>query len=352
MTIFDTDKEKRQTSMTDKDNYRPLLHTDYKPLNTLIPLNAPLRFGCALTTRCNFKCAFCYHANNQYTPRKVRDMPLDLVEKIANDFYEFDEIVPVADISQNGEPLLYPHLEEAITMLKNTGKMKVVRIITNGSLLFPEKAESLLNSGLDELIISINGLDDEQYRSIVNANIKFDDIYNNVKYFYSIRGNCHIHVKMIGNYFSDDDQKRFLDTFSPISDSIFIDKAVNQWIGLQIPSPPYGRDEGVNRFNRCYKVDEDSLQVCSAPFYFLRIHPSGITSCCLGDWAAGMSLGNVNDMSLKDIWTGVLFQDLRKAQLTRNNIPEQCKQCHYYELTTSEDITPYRDALIKKCGFD
>jgi len=277
-------------------------------------------------------------------------MPFSLVEKIAKDIYEFENPIAVADVSQNGEPLLYPNLPEAIKLIKDTQKVKSIRIITNGSLLSPKKAEELISVGLNQVMVSINGLSDQQYRTVVHANVKFDTIYNNVKYLYSIRQDCHIHVKTIANYFSEDEQKKFLELFSPISDSIFIDKAVNQWIGVQLPTPPYGREEGVNRFNKHFDL-ETELPVCSAPFYFLRIHPNGQTSVCFGDWEAAMSMGNVNNMSLKEIWNGKELAGLRKAQLTRSGIPSQCNKCHYYELSTSEDLTPYSEELIEKFGF-
>ena len=338
--------------MANKEHFRPLVSTDYQPLHTLLPLSSPLRLGMGFTTRCNFRCEYCYlySADKEKIPHAI-NMPFSLVEKIVGDICKFDNPISVADVSQNGEPLLYPYLAEAIKLIKDTRKVKSIRIITNGSLIFPEKAEKLIDAGLNQIMVSINGLNDQQYKKYVHANVKFNTVYENLKYLYSIRQECHIHVKLIANYFSENEQKLFLEIFSPISDSIFIDKAVNQWIGVQLPTPPYGREEGVDRFNKHFNVD-CALPVCPAPFYFLRIHPNGKTSVCLGDWEAAMSLGNVNNMSLKEIWHGKALADLRKAQLTRCNIPSQCDKCHYYELTTSEDLTPYSEMLIKKYGFN
>ena len=339
--------------MPTDNNFRPLISTDYKPLHTLLPLSSPLRLGMGFTTRCNFRCEFCYlySADKQKIPA-AKDMPLELVEKVAEDICEFENPIPVADVSQNGEPLLYANLVEAIKLVKGTQKVKSIRIITNGSLIFPKKAEALIKAGLDQVMVSINGLSDDQYKKVVHTNVKFNKIYENVKYLYSIRQDCHIHVKIIANYFSEDEQKRFLELFSPISNSIHIDKAVNQWIGLQLTPPPYGREEGIDRFNKKFGcIDKNSLPVCPAPFYFLRIHPSGKTSVCLGDWEAAMSLGDINNMSLKEIWNGNELTALRKAQLTRHNIPSQCDKCYYYELATSEDLTPYSKELIETYGF-
>ena len=92
--------------------------------------------------------------------------------------------------------------------------------------------------------------------------------------------------------------------------------------------------------------------ICSAPFYFLRFHPSGIASVCLGDWEAAMSVGNLNKESVKEIWNGEKLANLRRAQLLRYNIPEQCGKCYYYELATGEDLTPYTDELLKKYSLE
>lgn len=346
---------RNEESMELKENYRPLVSTDYKPLHTLLPLSSPLRLGIGLTTRCNFRCEFCYlySADKARIPPQI-DMPLALVEKCAENLCEFEQPISVADLSQNGEPLLYRDLATAIRLFKSTNKVKSIRIITNGSLLSPQKAEELLDAGLDQVMVSINGMSDKQYRKVVNVPVKFDTIYKNIEHLYAIKGNCHIHAKIIGNYFSAEEQQKFLDVFSPIVDSIHIDQAVNQWIGLQLPSPPYGRNEGVNRFNKEFEPvdDKSNLPMCNAPFYFLRIHPSGIASVCLGDWEAAMSLGDINNMSLKEVWNGKRLSQLRNAQLSGYDIPRQCTECHYYELMTGEDLTPFKEKLIQKYGYN
>lgn len=339
--------------MEQKGNYRPFVSVDYKPLHALLPLSSPLRLGIGLTTRCNFRCEFCYLYSVDKTKLPIQtDMPFELVEKIAESLSEFDVPISVADVSQNGEPLLYPHLAEAIKLFKSTNKVKSIRIITNASLLSPQKAEELLNAGLNQVMVSINGMNDEQYKRIANTNIRFDAIYENIKYLHSIQGNCHIHAKIIGNYFSAEEQQKFLDLFSPIVNSIHIDEAVNQWIGLELPNPPYGRKEGINRFNVSFNASDKSvLPMCNAPFYFLRVHPNGVVSVCLGDWEAAMSLGDVNYMSLKEIWNGESITTLRKAHLSGNGIPPQCSECHYYELMTGEDLTPFKMDIIEKYGY-
>ncbi len=342
--------------MKQNDKYRPFVSTDYKPLHTLLPLKSPLRLGIGFTTRCNFKCVFCYlNTVEKSKLQKITDMPLKLVEKIAKDLGELDEQISVADVSQNGESLLYKELPTAIKLLNDTKKIGAIRIITNASLLTPQKTEQLIDAGLKQVMVSINGLSDEQYQSVTHTKVKFSKILENVKHLFLISRKdkkCHIHIKCIANYFSEDEQNKFLEIFSPYADSIHIDKVVNQWIGLQLTPPPYERKENIDRFNKNIDLDLQNKPICSAPFYFLRFHPSGIASVCLGDWEAAMSVGNVNKESVKEIWNGEKLANLRRAQLLRHNIPEQCDKCYYYELATGEGLTPYTNELLKKYSLE
>ena len=251
-------------------------------------------------------------------------------------------------------PLLYKELPAAIKLLNDTKKIDSIRIITNASLLSPKKSEALIDAGLKQVMVSINGLSDEQYQSVTHVKVNFNKIVENVKHLFSASRDgkkCHVHVKCIGNYFSDDEQKRFLEIFSPYADSIHIDKVVNQWIGLDLPEPPYGREKDIDRFNKHFDADLQNKPMCAAPFYFLRFHPSGVASVCLGDWEAAMSIGNVNTQSVKEIWDGEALADLRRAQLLQTNLPKQCGKCSYYALMTAEDLTPYRDEILRKYCF-
>jgi len=340
--------------MNQNDKYRPLVSTNYKPLHTILPLKSPLRLGISFTTRCNFSCDFCYINNADKSKlQKITDMPFSLVEKIAKDIEELDENIPVVDLSLNGEPLMYKELPAAIKLLNDTKKIDSIRIITNVSLLTPSKAEQLIDAGLKQVMVSINGINDEQYQAVTNAKVKFSTILENVKHLFSIsRNRCHVHIKCIGDYFSEDEQKKFLEIFSPYADSIYIDRAVNQWIGLELSPPPYGHDKNVDRFNKTINFDPKNKPICTAPFYFLRLHPSGLASVCFGDWEAAMSIGDVNTESVKEIWNGKKLADLRKAQLSGCNVPDQCDKCYYYELTTGEDLAPYSEDLLKKYSLE
>lgn len=103
---------------------------------------APIYVRIKPTNRCNQNCYYCHYKNpylelDQYNPMDEisRDKMLDVIR-------DFKEIgVKAVTFSGGGEPLLYPHIEEAMQAVLDVGID--LSIITNGSLLTGNKAELL-----------------------------------------------------------------------------------------------------------------------------------------------------------------------------------------------------------------
>jgi sulfatase maturation enzyme AslB (radical SAM superfamily) len=233
----------------DMANYSAfVIDKERKPLHTLLPLKSPLAIVIDVSSICNLRCYFCYHCYSK--PQQKDDnpfMPLKLFEKITDDLRSFEEPINVITVGgQDGEPLLNPDFCRYIKILKESKTAKKVKTNTNATTLTFDLSEKLIETGIDIISISINGVDNESYCRIVNRNINFDLIRKNVEYLYSIKEKCHIHIKCIGDCFSDKEKKKFMEIFSPFSDTIFIDNMVNQWNNISLP---VNDNEDVHRFN-------------------------------------------------------------------------------------------------------
>lgn len=80
------------------------------------------------------------------------NMPLDLIKKIIDQTAQF---YPKAKIGYAfTEPLVYPHLEESLSHAKSKN---LKTSITTNALTLKQNAEKLVNSGLTELYISLDG---------------------------------------------------------------------------------------------------------------------------------------------------------------------------------------------------
>ena len=117
------------------------------------------RIHIELTNVCNFKCQFCPDAVME---RKRGKMELHLLRKILNEISHFPKS-PTVLFHVLGEPLLYPHVFEAISLAVELGLN--LELITNGSTLhlFPKNIQQLINSGIPKVTISLQTPDKDTF---------------------------------------------------------------------------------------------------------------------------------------------------------------------------------------------
>lgn len=106
-----------------------------------------------LNNNCNLSCIMCPRKN---LTRKVQNLSWDVYKKIIDEAAE----LKISDIKLFlfGEPLLYPKLIEAIKYAKSKD-LQHVDFSTNGQLMNKNKARELVNSGVDLINFSIDGID-------------------------------------------------------------------------------------------------------------------------------------------------------------------------------------------------
>ncbi|HEV8661405.1 MAG TPA: GTP 3',8-cyclase MoaA [Thermoanaerobaculia bacterium] len=135
------------------------------PLDTLGRPLHDLRIS--VTDRCNFRCVYCM-------PREVfgrdfafahRDQLLTF-EEIARLARSFARLGVEKIRLTGGEPLIRRDIERLIEMLARVKGINDITLTTNGSLLTREKARALKDAGLDRITISLDSLDDEEFRRL------------------------------------------------------------------------------------------------------------------------------------------------------------------------------------------
>ncbi len=102
-----------------------------------------------LTSRCNVACSYC--DVNRDLGRPATDLPLERLERLLDDTPGLTTLLPF----QWGEPLLYPHLDEAIALATARGIRSY--LTTNGTLLDAARFERLAAAGLTRLTVSLDG---------------------------------------------------------------------------------------------------------------------------------------------------------------------------------------------------
>ena len=134
-----------------------------KPLHEMLPLSQPLRIEIDPADICNFKCDFCFQKIDKDFNGRV--MPVEIFEEILSQLKQFDEPIKKVYLYALGEPLLNKNVPYFIKRLKEENVAETVAITTNGTMLTHELSEQLINNGLDQLSISVNGLCDDDFAS-------------------------------------------------------------------------------------------------------------------------------------------------------------------------------------------
>lgn len=318
---------------------------NYEPLHERIPLSTPYSILVDASSLCNFKCFFCPMSSkkNSETSRRVPGvMKLDLFKKIIDDIAEFDLPIKMLELGMHGEPFVNPHLGDMVAYAKGKPYFNRVSLVSNGSLLTRERAIPVIEAGLDQLDISVNGTSDEHFYQVTGTRVKFEEYVRNIKYVFEHRQGCVLTTKAMSECLREEQKQVFMETFSPICDQIFLEHLVPYWPDHDIEWPEVEHtmlDEEVSH----------ASEVCPFIFYKMRITSDGKAILCSADWDHKLVLGDLQQQSIKEIWeSDRLFEyQLKFLRLERREIPF-CSKCEMFRYTQLVHLDPYREEILKR----
>jgi len=127
-------------------------------------ISLPILSEVALTYTCNIRCQFCYADCTQ----KEVESQLDTGGfKRILDIIRYDAEVPSVSFT-GGEPTTYRDLTELIRYASENNKMRV-NLITNGTLITPQKAKEFAEVGLSSAQVSIESAIDREHDAITGV---------------------------------------------------------------------------------------------------------------------------------------------------------------------------------------
>lgn len=319
-------------------------------LEKVIPLGTPFTIFIDPSSGCNFQCKFCPTGDKKLIKqnnRKIMQMNLPLFKKIIDDVNTFDLPIKILRLHKEGEPLLNKNLPEMIKYAKASKNILKVDTTTNASLLTKDLSLKIINAGLDRINISIEGINKKQYKDIANYNIDIEKLIENIDFFYKNKKQCEVSIKIPSNWLEKADKKYFFDTFSNISDLIFIENISNCWPNYEIQDIKINQDIGVFGDK---KVD---LKICPYIFYSMIVNSDGTVSACCVDWQRKLILGDTKKDNLKNIWLG---KNLRRLQIThlKGNRKKHpiCGNCYLAESCSGDNIDSFASDILKKIKND
>lgn len=167
------------------------------------PVNSR-RFGMSLgidlspsAKQCNFDCLYCELAPSATVEEQTLVVSVD---KIINELKKhLNDKIDVITLTANGEPTLYPYLNELIHEIKKIKRDTQTLILTNSATLVNEKVfNSLLK--LDQVKLSLDAVSEDIFKKIdrPHSSIKIEDVVQKVIDFSKIyKGKLFIEILFV-----------------------------------------------------------------------------------------------------------------------------------------------------------
>ena len=264
----------------------------------------PIHMDFELTSRCQLKCPMCFRQHRNVD--KQDDMQLKMFKNIIN---EISGKVYSIKFTGRGEPLMNKNFSSFMNILKekNFGE---VGIITNGLLMTQDLMHDIIDSGIDVVSFSIDGLKNE-YETI-RAPGKYEDIFSIVSRLKRLREQKGKHKPLIriqSVKMKPEEENAYLDIWKPVSDDILF---------------LYFKD---------YASEAQYTQMtdytCPLPFQRMMVHFDGTVPMCINDEYEANIMGNIKNETVMSVWQGKRFKEARSIQKQGIRIEkyENCKSC-------------------------
>jgi len=310
-----------------------------------------------VTNRCNLLCETCPRTFEELEP--PADLSWELFTKIV------DQVPNIARVVLHGvgEPMLVRDLPRMIRYLKARGTY--VLFNTNGTLLQAKKHRELIETGLDELRVSLDAADAKTFLAVRGKNF-FDRIVRNVQGFTALQRELGIERPRVSLWLTGlketiDQLPAFVRLAATMRvKEVYLQRLVYDPTGFGMARPESSLFEQVRereghaiaeaqRLGAELGVDIDasgatepglSLQraadekpwsACRRPWSLMYFTAHGrALPCCIAPFSArgyaSYTLGDATQETLREIWNGAAYRDFRAALLT-DAPPAPCANC-------------------------
>ena len=275
--------------------------------------NFPLFIDIEVTSMCNLKCPFC---STTYRDRFIDKgfISFDVVKKIidegvANGLYG-------VKFNYRGEPLLHKDICRFVKYAKDSGLIDVY-FNTNAMLLDEDMARMLIEAGLDRVSISAEGYTRKLYEKY-RVGAKFERVLSNTNNLQKQKkkiGVTHPQVRVQTVLLDDikndiEGYKRF---WSGIADEVaFLDykEMKTRKKGLRFP------------------------WACPQIWQRMQVWWDGTIVPCNHDDDAGLKLGNIKEITIKEAWNSDFLNGAREKH--KNGLAHELQSCDGCYLRDSE----------------
>ena len=280
--------------------------------------------------------------NQSITQRDASHMSHETFTKIVDQIGDFEQTIKVLELGMHGEPFANPDLAKNVKYAKDKGYFNRITVVTNGSLLTPNRSIPVIEAGIDQIDISLNGTSSEQFKEITNTKVNFEKFVANLAHLFERKGQCTITIKMMAESLTEDQKQIFFETFSPITDQIFLEHLVPYWNDAI--------DHEDWKIGDKTMLDEEvhhNSEVCPFPFYKMRITSDAKVLLCSADWDHLRPIGDLREQTVKEVWESDTLRSIQMKFLNNQRSElDGCSTCENFRYTQLVHLDPYREQIL------
>jgi radical SAM protein with 4Fe4S-binding SPASM domain len=287
-------------------------------------LQGPFNLVLETSNFCPARCSMCPHSSMK-RQKGVMDNGVfsKIIERVKRENLPLNKVF----FSGLGEPLTDLDIVSRIGVFKQLGF--AIKLYTNAFLLTEQISRQLKDLGLDEMNISFNGANPEQYQEIMG--LDFQRTKENIEKLLQIRAQNQNHkpVIQISSVLVRENEKdinQHLKNWQDKVESVTVSLA-HEWGG------------GVKIKPKIKKMGQKSKLTypCRSLWHTFVIDWQGNFVICCRDYESRLVLGNILTHSFADIQKSPILENFRQAHLkfSEEKLPQICRQCNF----------PYQDGV-------
>lgn len=315
-----------------------------KMLSGSLEVAHPSTIMLEVTNHCNLHCITCPREYGYGKAMDKGNMDLPLLIKMVDEAYPYIDSIGLTGM---GEPLLYPHLSEALVYIKSKNKGILTNISTNAMLPNAPEIIDSVKENLDTLQISIDGIGDVY--NAIRKKADYETFLANVKQIQKIaqESDTDLTFNMVvvkENYHQMEDLIELAAEhgFANLTFTIFnlasvtdVDLEYYKFYGSQEFRDTYRRaQEKARQYPELdvffWDIDSPgSFQNCPFPWTHFYVAWNGeIPPCCAKPFPKELSFGNVEERPLMEVLNNEEYKDFRQLW-KENRTPGFCRKCHF-----------------------
>ena len=266
----------------------------------------------------------------------------DLFDRITAEIAERPDVEAFVPMLQN-EPLLDKRLFDRIARFKarTRGRVKV-ELVTNGAFLTDDVIARIRDVQLDVLDISLDALHRETYQRI-RKGLDYDQVIAGVERVLAAElPHTRVFVRLIRLEQNAREAEAFVRSWQARGVPVFVYTANNRTGDVaDWESNARLREEALAAPVRLARAaGRRAMRAyfghCPVPFATANILHDGTMLMCVHDWGRKVTLGNVRDASIAELWNGPRMREIRALVAERR----------YTDIPACRDCTLWRDGWV------